>query len=126
MGNFNKVVGRNNQETVGTIMDTSRMTASQISMHMNKIRHQQSEMTKEQFEKDLQESIKKTPNSGTALYGANKNIFDQKLTKDANSTINLNRRKHSMKEKMIDMINELNEKEFRRFESVMIEFFLTR
>ena len=101
MGNFNKVVGRNNQETVGTIMDTSRMTASQISMHMNKIRHQQSEMTKEQFEKDLQESIKKTPNSGTALYGANKNIFDQKLTKDANSTINLNRRKHSMKEKSL-------------------------
>ena len=126
MGNSSKVVGRNNQETVGTIMDTSRMTASQISMHMNKIRHQQSEMTKEQFEKDLQESIKKTPNSGTSLYGANKNIFDQQLTKDANSTINLNRRKHSMKEKMIDMINELNEKEFRRFESVMIEFFLTR
>ena len=107
-------------------MDTSRMNAHQITMHMNKIRHQQAELTKEQFEKDLQESIKKTPNSGTALYGANKNIFDQKLTKDANSTINLNRRKHSMKEKMIDMIGELNEKEFRRFESVMIEFFLTR
>ena len=126
MGNFVKVIGRNNQETVGTIMDTSRMTASQISMHMNKVRHQQSEMTKEQFEKDLQESIKRTPNSGTALFGANKNIFDQQLTKDANSTINLNRRKHEMKEKMIDMIGELNAQEFKRFESVMIEFFLTR
>ena len=126
MGNFVKVIGRNNQETIGRIMDTSRMTASQISMHMNKVRHQQSEMTKEQFEKDLQESIKRTPNSGTALFGANKNIFDRQLTKDANSTINLNRRKHEMKEKMIDMIGELNAQEFKRFESVMIEFFLTR
>ncbi|MDB9979605.1 hypothetical protein OAD70_04975 [Candidatus Pelagibacter sp.] len=42
MGNFDKVVGRNNQETIGRIMDTSRMTAQQISMHMNKVRHQQS------------------------------------------------------------------------------------
>ncbi len=107
-------------------MDTSRMTAQQIAMHMNKVRHQQAELTKEEFEKDLLESIKKTPNSGTSLYGANKNIFDQQLTKDANATMNLNRRKHIMKEKMIDMIGELNEKEFKRFESVMIEFFLTR
>ena len=126
MGNSSKDVGRNNQETIGRIMDTSRMTASQISMHMNKVRQQQSEMTKEQFEKDLQESIKRTPNSGTALFGANKNIFDQQLTKDANSTINLNRRKHEMIEKMIDMIGELNAQEFKRFESFMIEFFLTR
>ena len=126
MGNSSKVVGRNNQETVGTIMDTSRMNAHQITMHMNKIRHQQHELTKEQFEKDLKESINKTPNSGTALHGANKNIFDQQLTKDAKSTMDLNRRKHSMKEKMIDMIGELNAEEFKRFESVMIEFFLTR
>ena len=40
--------------------------------------------------------------------------------------MDLNRRKHSMKEKMIDMIGELNAQEFKRFESVMIEFFLTR
>ena len=53
MGNSSKVVGRNNQETVGTIMDTSRMNAHQITMHMNKIRHQQHELTKEQFEKGL-------------------------------------------------------------------------
>ena len=104
-------------------MDTSRMNAHQITMHMNKIRHQQNVMTKEQFEKDLIESVKKTPNSGTALHGANKNIFDQQLTKDTANLVSLNKRKHIMKEKMIDMIGELNEKEFKRFEQTMETYF---
>tara|TARA_B110000259_G_scaffold161052_1_gene184909 strand:+ start:204 stop:527 length:324 start_codon:yes stop_codon:yes gene_type:complete len=107
-------------------MDTSRMTPLQVKMHHDRIRLQEKAVSKEQFEKSLRESTERTTNSGTALFGANKNIFDQDLTKDTSKTLNLNRRKTSMKQKMIDMIDELNEQEFKRFESVMIEFYLTK
>ena len=107
-------------------MDTSRMTPLQVKMHHDRIRLQEKAVSKEQFEQSLRESTERTTNSGTALFGANKNIFDQDLTKDTSKTLNLNRRKTSMKQKMIDMIDELNEQEFKRFESVMIEFYLTK
>jgi hypothetical protein len=107
-------------------MDTSRMTGFQIQQHQNKLRYKEQQMSKEQFENDLRQSTERTTNSGSALFGANKNIFEQDLTKDTSKTLNLNRRKTSMKQKMIDMIDELNEPEFKRFESVMIEFYLTK
>ena len=107
-------------------MDTSRMTPLQVKMHHDRIRLQEKALSKEQFEQSLRESTERTTNSGTSLFGANKNIFDQDLTKDTSKTLDLNRRKTSMKQKMIDMIDELNEQEFKRFESVMIEFYLTK
>ena len=104
-------------------LDTSRMTPLQVKMHHDRIRLQEKAISKEQFEQSLRESTERTTNSGTALFGANKNIFDQDLTKDTSKTLDLNRRKTSMKQKMID---ELNEQEFKRFESTMIEFYLTK
>ena len=81
---------------------------------------------KQEFEESLRNSVKKTPNSGTALHGANKNIFEQDLTKDSAKLIALNKRKHKMKEDMIDMITDLSEKEFDRFESTMMTYQLTK
>lgn len=107
-------------------MDTSRMTPLQVKMHHDRIRLQEKALSKEQFEQSLRESTERTTNSGTALFGANKNIFDQDLTKDTSKIMKLNQRKKSMKQKMNEMIDELNEQEFKRFESVMIEFYLTK
>jgi len=45
---------------------------------------------------------------------------------DTSKTIDLNRRKTIQKQRMIEMIDELNEQEFKRFESTMIEFYLTK
>ena len=107
-------------------LDTSRMTPLQVKMHHDRIRLQEKAVSKEQFEQSLRESTERTTNSGTALFGANKNIFDQDLTKDTSKIMKLNQRKKSMKQKMNEMIDELNEQEFKRFESVMIEFYLTK
>ena len=63
-------------------MDTSRMTPLQVKMHHDRIRLQEKAISKEQFEQSLRESTERTTNSGTSLFGANKNIFDQDLTKD--------------------------------------------
>ena len=64
--------------------------------------------------------------SGSALFGANKNMFQSQLAKDTQKMIDLNRRKTIQKQRMIEMIDELNEQEFKRFESTMIEFYLTK
>ena len=106
-------------------MDTSRLTAHQIQMYNDKLRYQQNKQTKEQFEQDLRDSVKKTTPSNTGLFGAT-NIFETPLVKDSEKLISLNKRKHIMKEKMIDMITDLNEKDFTRFEGTMIEFELNK
>ena len=107
-------------------LDTSRMTPLQVKMHHDRIRLQEKAISKEQFEQSLRESTERTTNSGTALFGANKNIFQTQLAKDTQKTIDLNRRKTIQKQRMIEMIDELNEQEFKRFESTMIEFYLTK
>ena len=107
-------------------MDTSRMTPLQVKMHHDRIRLQEKAISKQEFEQSLRESTQRTTNSGTSLFGANKNIFDQDLTKDTSKIMKLNQRKKYMKQKMNEMIDELNEQEFKRFESTMIEFYLTK
>ena len=107
-------------------IDTSRMTPLQVKMHHDRIRLQEKAISKEQFEQSLRESTERTTNSGSALFGANKNIFQSQLAKDTQKMIDLNRRKTIQKQRMIEMIDELNEQEFKRFESTMIEFYLTK
>ena len=80
---------------------------------------------KQEFEESLRNSVKTIP-SNSGLYGASKNIFEQNLTKDSAKLISLNKRKHKMKEDMIDMITDLSEKEFDRFESTMMTYQLTK
>jgi hypothetical protein len=75
---------------------------------------------KQEFEESLRNSVKTIP-SNSGLYGASKNIFEQNLTKDSAKLIALNKRKHKMKEDMIDMITDLNEKDFDRFEATMMD-----
>lgn len=107
-------------------IDTSRMTPLQVKMHHDRIRLQEKAQTKIEFEESLRNSVSRTTNSGSALFGANKNIFQSQLAKDTSKTIDLNRRKTIQKQRMIEMIDELNEQEFKRFESTMIEFYLTK
>ena len=107
-------------------IDVSRLTPLQVKMHHDRIRLQEKAVSKEQFEQSLRESTERTTNSGSALFGANQNMFQSQLAKDTSKLMSLNKRKHIQKEKMIDMIGELNEQEFKRFESTMIEFYLTK
>jgi len=81
---------------------------------------------KQEFEESLIQSANQVKKSNSALYGASKSIFEQDLTKDSAKLIALNKRKHIMKEKMIDHITDLNEKDFDRFESVIMTYDLTK
>ena len=91
-------------------LDTSRMTPLQVKMHHDRIRLQEKAQTKIEFEESLRNSVSRTTNSGSALFGANKNIFQSQLAKDTSKTIDLNRRKTIQKQRMIEMIDELNER----------------
>ena len=104
-------------------LDTSRMSPLQVKMHHDRIRLQEKAISKEQFEQSLRESTERTTNSGSALFGANKNMFQSDLAKDSAKLISLNKRKHIQKEKMIDMITELNEEDFNMFEEKMNSFY---
>ena len=92
-------------------------------MHHDRIRLQEKAQTKIEFEQSLRESTQRTTNSGSALFGANRNMFQTDLAKDSAKLISLNKRKHIQKEKMIDMITELNEEDFNMFEEKMNAFY---
>ena len=104
-------------------IDTSRLTPLQVKMHHDRIRLQEKAQTKIEFEQSLRESTQRTTNSGSALFGANRNMFQTDLAKDSAKLISLNKRKHIQKEKMIDMITELNENDFNMFEEKMNAFY---
>jgi hypothetical protein len=104
-------------------IDTSRLTPLQVKMHHDRIRLQEKAQTKIEFEQSLRESTQRTTNSGSALFGANRNMFQTDLAKDSAKLISLNKRKHIQKEKMIDMITELNEEDFNMFEEKMNAFY---
>ena len=59
---------------------------------------------KEEFEESLRNSVKRTIPSNSALFGASKNIFEQDLTKDTANLVSLNKRKHIMKEKILNFV----------------------
>ena len=104
-------------------IDVSRLTPLQVKMHHDRIRLQEKAQTKIEFEQSLRESTQRTTNSGSALFGANRNMFQTDLAKDSAKLISLNKRKHIQKEKMIDMITELNEEDFNMFEEKMNAFY---
>ena len=107
-----------------TIKPMSHRQSAQQYEQYRKGRLAQIELEKkEEFEESLRNSVKKTIPSNSALFGASKNIFEQDLTKDTANLVSLNKRKHIMKEKMIDMIGDLNEEEFKHFEKTMEDYF---
>ena len=107
-------------------IDYSRLTPLQIQIQHDKIRYAESKATKEQFEEDLRNSATRETTSNSGLFGASRNIFQEALTRDTAKTLNLMDRKRKMNISMSKMINDLNEKDFTRFEGTMIEFELTK
>ena len=49
--------------------------------------------------------------------------LESQLAKDTSKLMSLNKRKHIQKEKMIDMIGDLNEQDFNMFEEKMNAFY---
>ena len=103
-----------------------RESVQDYQNYLNRRKSQIAQLKKEEFETSLRESTNRTTHSNSALFGASRNIFDQALTKDTAKTLSLMDRKRKMNISMSRMINDLNEKDFSRFEGTMIEFELTK
>tara|TARA_B100000787_G_C16076630_1_gene242450 strand:+ start:96 stop:506 length:411 start_codon:yes stop_codon:yes gene_type:complete len=133
MAGINKIFNRIRKNTIGAIMIdetyrqiSSRESGAQYQQYINSRRAEIAQLKKEEFETSLRESQspERSKSTDSGLFGAN-NIFKSQLVKDATTVTNLNRRKHKMKEEMIEMIGNLNEKDFASFESSMIAFNLS-
>lgn len=105
---------------------SSRETVQDYINYQNKRKSQIAHEKKLEFEESLRQSAVREVKSGSSLFGASKNIFETALTKDTAKSLSLMERKRQMKLSMNSMIDDLNEPDFTRFESTMIEFNLSK
>ncbi len=105
---------------------SSRETVQDYMNYTNKRKAQIAHEKKLEFEESLRQSAVREVKSGSSLFGASKNIFETALTKDTAKSLSLMERKRQMKLSMNSMIDDLNEPDFTRFESTMIEFNLSK
>ena len=105
---------------------SSRETVQDYMNYTNKRKAQIAQEKKLEFEESLRQSATREVKSVSALHGASRNIFTEQLTKDTAKTLSLMERKRKMKLSMNTMIDNLNDEEFSRFESTMIEFNLSK
>ena len=105
---------------------SSRETVQDYMNYTNKRKAQIAQEKKLEFEESLRQSAVREVKSGSALFGASRNIFQEQLTKDTADSLSLMERKRKMKLSMNTMIDNLNEPDYNRFESTMIEFNLTK
>jgi len=105
---------------------SSRETVQDYMNYTNKRKAQIAQEKKLEFEESLRQSATREIKSVSALHGASRNIFQEQLTKDTSSALSLMERKRKMKLSMNTMIDNLNEPDYNRFESTMIEFNLTK
>ena len=102
-----------------------RETVQDYANYVNKRKSQIAQLQKEEFENSLRESATREIKSNSGLFGSGGNMFEQKITKDISKSLSLMERKRKMQINMATMINDLNEPDFLRFESVMTEYALT-
>ena len=105
---------------------SSRETVQDYMNYTNKRKAQIAHEKKLEFEESLRQSAVREVKSGSSLFGASKNIFETALTKDTAKSLSLMERKRQMKLSMNSMIDDLNEPDFTRFESTMIQFNLSK
>ena len=104
---------------------SSRESGQQYAQYLKGRKQEIEQLKQEEFEESLRQSAVREVKSGSSLFGASKNIFETALTKDTAKTLSLMERKRKMQISMNSMINDLNEPDFNRFESVMTEYSLS-
>ena len=104
---------------------SSRESVQDYMNYTNKRKAQIAHEKKLEFEESLRQSAEREVKSNTGLFGSGGNMFEQQVTKDIKSSLSLMERKRKMQISMNSMINDLNEPDFDRFESVMTEYQLS-
>tara|TARA_R110002167_G_scaffold195875_1_gene398865 strand:- start:200 stop:550 length:351 start_codon:yes stop_codon:yes gene_type:complete len=104
---------------------SSRETVQDYMNYQNKRKAQIAQEKKEQFEESLRQSAVREVKSGSALFGASRNIFEQQLTKDIAVNLDDMEQRKRMKIDMNKMIDDMDKATFKRFQGTMITFNLS-
>ena len=129
---INNIFQRIRKNTIGAIMIdetfrqiSSRESGQQYQQYINTRRAEIAQLKQEEFEESTRIQQSKTTNSGTSLFGANTNIFNQKVTKDIAKDLDDMEQRRKMKLDMNKMIDDMDKETFKRFQGTMITFNLS-
>jgi len=101
---------------------SSRETVQDYMNYQNKRKAQIAQEKKEQFEESLRQSAVREVKSGSALFGASRNIFEQQLTKDIAVSLDDMEQRKRAKLEVNKMIDDMTPEMFKRYQGHMIAF----
>jgi|TARA_B100001094_G_C17910604_1_gene661015 multidrug efflux pump subunit AcrB len=125
----NNIFKRTRKNPIGKIMIdesmrpiSSRETVQDYMNYQNKRKAQIAQEKKEQFEESLRQSAVREVKSGSSLFGASKNIFEQQLTKDIAVSLDDMEQRKRAKLEVNKMIDDMTPEMFKRYQGHMIAF----
>ena len=101
---------------------SSRETVQDYINYQNKRKAQIAQEKKEQFEESLRQSAVREVKSGSALFGASRNIFEQQLTKDISKSLDDMEQRKRAKLEVNKMIDDMTPEMFKKYQGHMIAF----
>ena len=125
----NNIFKRTRKNPIGKIMIdesmrpiSSRETVQDYMNYQNKRKAQIAQEKKEQFEESLRQSAVREVKSGSSLFGASKNIFEQQLTKDIAVSLDDMEQRKRAKLEVNKMIDDMTPDMFKKYQGHMIAF----
>jgi len=101
---------------------SSRETVQDYKNYTNKRKAQIAHEKKLEFEESLRQSAVREVKSGSALFGASRNIFEQQLTKDIAVSLDDMEQRKRAKLEVNKMIDDMTPEMFKKYQGHMIAF----
>ena len=101
---------------------SSRETVQDYTNYTNKRKAQIAHEKKLEFEESLRQSAVREVKSGSALFGASRNIFEQQLTKDIAVSLDDMEQRKRAKLEVNKMIDDMTPEMFKKYQGHMIAF----
>ena len=99
-----------------------RESVQDYQNYVNKRKSQIAHEKKLEFEESLRQSAVREVKSGSALFGASRNIFEQQLTKDIAVSLDDMEQRKRAKLEVNKMIDDMTPEMFKRYQGHMIAF----
>ena len=99
-----------------------RETVQDYANYVNKRKSQIAHEKKLEFEESLRQSAVREVKSGSALFGASRNIFEQQLTKDIAVSLDDMEQRKRAKLEVNKMIDDMTPEMFQKYQGHMIAF----
>ena len=101
---------------------SSRESVQDYMNYTNKRKAQIAHEKKLEFEESLRQSAVREVKSGSALFGASRNIFEQQLTKDISKSLDDMEQRKRAKLEVNKMIDDMTPEMFKKYQGHMIAF----